>query len=222
MKFQKLTLVDLSGKEWDEPKNNEKEIYEYLGRFIIEFESLASSLISTIEWIYFYNGMGDNARPIQIFLNREDISKLIEVHTSIIKYFYKLNDIENEVLNIWVKEVQKVKEYRNQLIHSKWATGFLSMTDDWKEAKVWIPKRRSVGEEMKKITKDDIDRKRKELYSINEVDKCIVKCLLTYKKGYGEYFNKTSKKDLVFDNSKWYKFLKAEQEKVDETAEKEE
>ena len=220
--LQKMTLVDLSGKEWDIPKNNENEIYECLGRFIVEFESLASSIIQTIEWIYFSNGLRNKAHSIQIFLNKEDISKLIEVYESILKYFYELTDIEKEVLDIWVKEVQKIKEYRNQLIHGKWATGFLSMTDDWKEAKVWIPNRRSVGEQMKKITKESIDDKRNNLHNMNEVDKCIVKCLLTYKKGYEEYFYKGPDKNLVFDNTKWNSFLKAEQEKIDKIIEKEE
>jgi len=76
MKFQKMTLVDLSGIEWDVPKNNEKEIYECLGRFIVEFESLASSIIQTIEWIYFSNGLKNKSHSIQIFLNKEDISAL--------------------------------------------------------------------------------------------------------------------------------------------------
>jgi len=221
MKLQKMTLVDLSGKEWDEPRNNEKEIYEYLGRFIVEFESLASSIISTLEWIYFNNGMGNNANSLQIFLNKEDISKLIDIYSSIIKYFYKLTDIELEVLNIWVKEVQKIKEYRNQLIHSKWATGFLSMTDDWKEAKVWIPNRRSVGEQMKKVTKETIITKLNDLFSMKEIDRCIMKCLLTYKKGYEEYFIKKSDQNIVFDSIKWYRFLKEKEDQIELVNEKE-
>lgn len=212
--IKKMNKVDLSGPEWDIPKNNEDEIYREFGKLVVESESISFSIIEMITWFYVNFGMKEKAHAIQIILNKENHSKLLEIFVNTIEYLFETSDLEKKVLKEWRIEIQKISDYRNNLVHSQWATGWLSMTDKWDKANIFSSKKRKVGKTYKQITKDEIISYRSNLKKLNELIQCVFRCLVIYKKSFSEFFEEINN-EICFKEEKWNKFIQEEYNSIE-------
>lgn len=212
--IKKMRKVDISGPEWDIPKSNEEEIYREFGKFVVESESIRFSIIEMMTWFYFHYGMKEKSHAIQIMLNKEFLSNILDIFTNTIDYLFEINDLEKKVLKKWKKEIREISEYRNNLVHSQWATGWLSMTEKWDKAKIFSSKKRKVGKTRKEITKDEIILFRGKLEELNELIRCISSCLLTYEKPFSEYFEEINK-EIIFKKEIWDSFLQDEYKSIE-------
>ena len=98
----------------------ENEIYENLGRFLVQFEELNRYIVAGIRTILWCQGL-KNDEVQEIILAKLTADPLREIYQSLCGETLQLLDDDRRVLKYLFGEVQLLGEQRNDISHSSWA-----------------------------------------------------------------------------------------------------
>ncbi len=108
---------------------NENEIYENLGRFLVQFEELNSYIVAGIRTILWCQGL-KNDEVQEIILAKLTADPLREIYQSLCGETLQLVDADRRVLKYLFSEAQLLGKQRNDIVHSSWAVALLAQGED--------------------------------------------------------------------------------------------
>jgi hypothetical protein len=111
---------------------NENEIYEYIGRFCVEFEQMCRSMEACIRTIIHDQGLNNDAVS-EILLSNYTAEPLRKLLQNLIGQTVAKGKKEHQICSRIFTYIQNLTENRNYLIHSKWYLYGLRQEEEVKE-----------------------------------------------------------------------------------------
>ena len=108
--------------------SNERDIYESIGEFCIEFEHVCKNMEACVITILAQNGL--TSEPIQtVLLSGLAADGLRTLLQRLIAIGLQQSNSESKIVSLCFNKIQELIAYRNDIIHSKWFV-FLKKEED--------------------------------------------------------------------------------------------
>jgi len=161
-------------------KNQTKELYASLGKFMVKFELVCHNMRVAITFILDNSGL-KNQQVANIILTGQTAEPLKSILRSLIGETVQLNENEQKVIKNIFGRIQQLIENRNNIVHGTWFIGWSNdaMTD-FSEASGFKLYKNKDGSATKiyRNKKEDFEKLSKEAEIISELVLRLDGCIL--------------------------------------------